>query len=71
MKILKHGNLRPRKFTCLNCGCEFVSNVTEYDTTMSHGIALWHSSYCPECGSSTEKSEPWEYEDDGSGCVLA
>lgn len=64
MKILKHGNLKPRKFTCWNCGCEFVANTTEYCITMASGIPLWRSADCPECGAETTDSEPWEEKDD-------
>ena len=55
MKILKHGNLRPRKFTCRYCGCEFVANIKEY--TMFDN---WIYMNCPECDTKTFDSEPWE-----------
>jgi len=64
MKILKHGNMKPRKFTCLNCGCEFVADTTEYNMTTAQGIVLWYRTECPECCNWTEKSEPWEEKDD-------
>lgn len=60
MKILKHGNLRQRKFTCWHCDCEFIADTTEYRTTMSNGVELWFSSYCPECNVETTNSEPLE-----------
>ena len=64
MKILKHGNLRPRKFTCWHCDCEFVADVSEYRTTIVNGSALWHSAFCPECDAETTDSEPWEDENE-------
>lgn len=60
MKILKYGNLRPRKFICWHCDCEFVADTTEYSTTMSNGVIIWHHAYCPECGAETTESEAWE-----------
>ena len=64
MKILKYGSLKPRKFICMNCGCEFVADTTEYSMTAAQGIVLWYRTECPECGNWTEKSEPWEEKDD-------
>jgi rubredoxin len=64
MKILKHGNLKERKFVCRVCGCEFVATNGEYDVTMAGGQILWHSSYCPDCGCESSMSEPWEEKDD-------
>lgn len=64
MRILKHGNLKPRKFVCWNCDCEFVADVSEYRTTTSNGVTLWHNAYCPECDSETIKSEAWEDKDE-------
>ncbi len=60
MKILKHGNLKPLKFTCWHCGCEFVADMSEYRTTMANGINLWHNAYCPECDAETTDSKVWE-----------
>lgn len=57
MKILKHGDLKPRKFICKDCGCEFVANISEY--SLYHGTA-WYYSDCPECEARTMDSEPWE-----------
>lgn len=64
MKIIKHGNMKPRKFTCLNCGCEFVANTTEYWTVECDDSILFWKSDCPECGDRTNKSEPWEEKDE-------
>lgn len=46
MKILKNGDLQPRKFTCTNCGCEFVADMMEY--TLAHVEELY-CICCPEC----------------------
>ena len=51
MKILKHGDLQPRKFTCTQCKCVFVADKSEY------GIGRDRHPYsfiqyliaCPEC----------------------
>ncbi len=59
MKILKHGNLKPRKFTCGYCGCEFVANAKEYDVFES-----LISMRCPDCDTKTFDSEPWEEQND-------
>jgi len=63
MKILKHGSLKPRKFTCFNCGCEFVADTTEYWTARFEDSVMFWKSDCPECGDRTEKSESWEETD--------
>lgn len=60
MKIIKHGKLKPRKFICWCCECEFVEDVSEYSATIVDRSVLWYSSLCPECGSGTTNSEPWE-----------
>lgn len=52
MKILKHGDLQPRKFTCTKCGCEFVADMTEYNkTTYTYCIGNYEEFeiYCPIC----------------------
>lgn len=61
MKILKHGNLKPRKFICQDCGCEFVANISEYSTYTG---TAWCYSYCPECDARTFDSEVWEEQDE-------
>lgn len=61
MKILKHGELKPRKFICKDCGCEFVANISEYSL---YPNTAWYYSDCPECDVRTFDSEPWEEEDD-------
>ena len=55
MKIIKHGDLKPRKFICRYCGCEFVANAREYNTS-EHWIFM----YCPDCDTQVFDSEPWE-----------
>ena len=64
MIILKHGNLKKRKFLCQVCGCEFVANQNEcYQITARRQI-LWYEATCPDCNADTNTSEPWE-ENDG------
>lgn len=46
MKILKHGNLIPRLFTCKKCGCVFVADMKEYSIAAS-GDNFFVT--CPEC----------------------
>lgn len=60
MIILKNGSLKPRKFFCLVCGCEFVAEHGEYTTQTVNDVILWYSASCPYCDSSTVTSEPWE-----------
>lgn len=57
MKILKHGNLKPRKFICQDCGCEFVADISEY--SLYPGTA-WYYSDCPDCDARIFDSKPWE-----------
>lgn len=64
MKILKHGNLKPRKFICKDCGCEFVANISEYGWYTNSVTALWYYADCPECEARTMDSEPWEEQND-------
>lgn len=64
MKILKHGNLNPRKFVCDQCGCEFVVNLKEYGRYTANGITLWVYADCPECDTRISYSTPWEGEYD-------
>jgi hypothetical protein len=66
MKIIKHGNRRFRKFTCPNCGCEFVVDTTEYRVIECNGITMWYTTECPECCYDTTSSEPWDEIDDRS-----
>ena len=52
MKILKHGDLQPRKFKCSNCGCEFVADKREYDVQVYCTYEGNLESYyvdCPDC----------------------
>lgn len=64
MRILKHGNLDPRKFYCKDCGCEFVADVREYGAYKSGStIICWYAD-CPECDYRTTDSEPWEEQND-------
>lgn len=45
MKILKHGELKERKFTCKKCGCEFIADMSEY----CFGITDDYMVDCPDC----------------------
>ena len=49
-KILKHGNVQPRKFICSRCGCVFIADLTEYDVSLAitHGNCKY-SAWCPDC----------------------
>lgn len=54
MKIIEHGNLMPRLFTCKCCGCKFVADMKEYQ------IAINESAFfvsCPECSNKHMKIE--------------
>lgn len=57
-KIIKHGNLKPRKFTCKNCDCEFVADVMDYCAYECNGTPMWWFTDCPDCCSRTDISEP-------------
>ena len=51
MKILKHGEMYPRKFTCTRCHCEFVADQSEYGTHRNehpYGGTLYYVT-CPDC----------------------
>ena len=63
MEIIKHGNLRSRRFTCPRCSCEFIADVSEYGLTEYVGKILWYQACCPECGMDTTDSEIWEGDD--------
>jgi DNA-directed RNA polymerase subunit RPC12/RpoP len=65
MKILKHGNLKPRKFICKDCGCEFIADVTEYTQYACNRTVLWWYIDCPECGGRVNDSVPWEEQENG------
>lgn len=62
--ILKHGYLKPRKFTCGICGCEFIAEATDYTAITSNNKILWYTTTCPDCYSDTVNSEPWEGNND-------
>ena len=63
MKILKHGDLKLRKFRCRTCDCEFVANRDEYgsysiyrpDTLEDIEVCRV---YCPDCGTFIEQDAP-------------
>ena len=63
MKILKHGDLKPRKFTCKTCDCEFVANRDEYGSySINRPDTLENIEvcrvYCPDCGMFIEQDAP-------------
>lgn len=64
MRIIKHGNMKPRIFTCGTCGCEFVAEVNEYRTVSLYGNTLYHEAHCPECDCSTCTSNILEEENE-------
>lgn len=64
MRVIKHGDMKPRKFTCLNCGCEFIANTTEYCAIQVDGKIMFWTCECPECSVITSKSELWEGKDE-------
>lgn len=73
-KILKHGDLQPRKFTCTKCGCEFVADMTEYGkANYNHPIRGAYINYyitCPDCRNdmTVENAPPYkEDEHDAKG----
>ena len=51
MKILKHGDMKPRKFRCTNCHCEFVADQSEYGTCRyAYGTSpIRYLVACPDC----------------------
>ena len=69
MVILKHGGANPRKFVCINCGCEFVAKSHEYWRTEKFGVVDYECD-CPDCTYTAKKSEPWEEDHDRPGLVL-
>ena len=71
VKILKHGNLKSRKFTCNICGCEFVADMYEYDTVSQFNQVVYYIAQCPDCRCDTTDNEPWEEENDRPGLVLS
>lgn len=62
MIIIKQGNKNPRKFICINCGCEFVADVNEYWRKEQFGV-IYYECDCPDCTYTSEDSEPWEEQD--------
>ena len=69
MEIIKRGSSNPRKFICINCGCEFVAKANEYWRTEKFGVVGYECG-CPECTYTVTKSEPWEEDNDRSGLIL-
>ena len=52
MKILKHGDLKPRKFICKTCGCEFVAEMGEYEIDrdiFQPNKEVTYDIACPDC----------------------
>lgn len=68
MKILKQGNYKPTEhlFKCEHCGCVFVENENNCDTSINR----IHSKYflscdCPCCGCSCVSDTIYTEEKDG------
>lgn len=55
MKIIKHGNMMPRRFTCRFCGCIFVADRSEYSTAAS-GDNFYVN--CPDCNVKFDMKAP-------------
>lgn len=55
MKILKHGNMMRRRFTCKYCGCEFVADRSEYNIAVS-GDNFFVT--CPDCNGKFDMHAP-------------
>ena len=53
MKILKHGELKPRHFTCSRCSCEFVADMSEYEIFCDGFLVN-----CPECHATITENAP-------------
>ena len=49
MKILKHGDLKPRKFICERCKCEFVADKSEYSEDNIYTTHPTLTTTCPCC----------------------
>jgi hypothetical protein len=62
MKILKHGKLKERKFTCKICGCEFIADISEYRFSLADDFMVC----CPDC-----KKEACYYESEAPLCIEA
>lgn len=48
MEILKHGDMKPRRFKCNNCNCEFVADMSEYEEVY-HNCDKYYAVHCPDC----------------------
>lgn len=68
MIVLKHGKKNPRKFVCINCGCEFVANAAEYWRSEKFGVVFYECD-CPECNYTIKTSESWQEEDGQTICL--
>ena len=55
MKILKHGYMMPRRFTCRFCGCIFVADRREYGTSVD-GCNFYVN--CPDCNAKLDMCAP-------------
>ena len=69
MKILKHGDMKPRKFRCTNCHCEFVADQSEYGTCRyAYGSSpIKYLVTCPDCNYDMEVAHydaPLYYEEE-------
>ena len=53
MKIIKQGDpslaLKEKTFKCVECGCEFIANKTEYKYCGSQYNIACYMAICPTC----------------------
>lgn len=60
MKIIKQGK-KPNKevkFTCNECGCEFIAEEGEFDIShIGHDYIEYACASCPNCGTHCYKCE--------------
>lgn len=69
MKILKHGKMKDRIFTCPVCECQFQAEIGEYDCYEDFGLIVFQV-VCPECGNiCTDTEIIEERKDDQNGKI--
>jgi transcription elongation factor Elf1 len=67
MKILKHGNLLPRRFICKYCGCVFVADLSEYNIAVSGDNFFV---ICPDCNTKFDMHAPLYIEKNESDVII-
>ena len=55
MQVLKHGYLNPRYFVCPRCCCEFVADMSEYESSASGENYFVR---CPDCDHEFDQHAP-------------